>query len=88
MNTTLKEIAITAWACDKPDREAITLNCLQRIADATEAMAKRHTEIIEERDGHKADSDYYRQVADIQSRRISALRGVITKLKRKQGGKP
>lgn len=63
--------------------EQINTGALLRIADATEAMAKRHVELIEERDRFER---YYRQE---QSRRIAwersaaALKGQITKLKKR-----
>jgi hypothetical protein len=66
-----------------PDREEIKLGCLQRIADATEAMAKNHVQL-------QNSLDYYKRAYndEIESRRrlvrqVNALRGVITKLKKK-----
>lgn len=65
-----------------PDRDDIQLGCLLRIADATEAMAKYHVQIIKDRDL------YERLYRDSQAgsrkleRQNAALRGVITKLKK------
>lgn len=66
------------------NNDDLKVGALLRIADAAEAMAKRHTELINERDMYErlyrnADSDRveYRKT-------ISALKGVITKLKKKK----
>lgn len=67
-----------------PNREDIQLGCLLRIADATEAMAKRHTDLMPSR-------DYYERVArerlaqiEALLRQRAALRGAITRMKRAQ----
>ena len=62
-----------------------TINCgsLQRIADATELMARSHADLIAERD--KYLKWYEREMANkLRAQRyISSLRGVITKLRKK-----
>lgn len=63
--------------------EDIQTGALQRIANATEAMAADYVKMREERDRYK---QYYidtRTEKDRLYRRISALQGVITKLKKK-----
>ena len=63
--------------------EDIQTGALQRIANATEAMAADYVKMREERDRYK---QYYldaRAAKDKLYRRISALQGVITKLKKK-----
>lgn len=62
--------------------EAINAGSLQRIADATELMAKRHTELIAERDRFER---YYRSeqaCSQRLARQLSAAKGMQTKLKR------
>lgn len=63
--------------------EQITCGALLRISDATEAMAKNHIRM-------QADLDYYKRLAENRADRVThlersnaALRGTITKLKRK-----
>lgn len=71
-----------------PNLEDIKLGCLLRIADATELMAKRHTELMSQR-------DYYERLARDRGaeverlvRQRAALRGTITRMKRaKEGGR-
>ena len=61
--------------------EQIQTGCLQRIADATEAMAKNYNELIAERDRYKKQFyDTYKQFTHMESV-ISGYKGVVTKLK-------
>lgn len=62
--------------------EEINSGSLQRIADATEAMAKNYTNLLSEIQSLKEARDYYRDRNNEKDRTISALRGVITKLKK------
>jgi hypothetical protein len=83
-----RETSRVNWGKDvegknNPDRDDIQLGCLLRIADATEAMAKNHVRL-------QNDLDYYKRAynEEIEARRrlarqVNALRGVITKLKKK-----
>ena len=64
------------------DRE-IHSGCLQRIADATEAMAKSHTDLIEENRALRLESEVWEKTFLWAERRRAALCGVITKLKKK-----
>lgn len=64
--------------------EEINSGCLQRIADATEAIAKNYNSLLNQVEALKRDVNYYRDDRDRKDRKISALRGVITKLKKKQ----
>ena len=54
----------------------------QRIADAAEKMAMRHTELISDRDMYKKWYEQERALALHLNRSNNALRGQITKLKR------
>lgn len=68
---------------DAVSGEDIQIGCLQRIADATELMAKNYTKLQADLDMYKKwynESDENRWALE---RKISSLRGVITKLKNK-----
>jgi hypothetical protein len=62
--------------------EEIQVGALQRIADATEVMAKNHQNLIDERDRYKRRYEYEQKENQRMARRIAALQGVITKLKK------
>jgi len=62
--------------------EGINAGSLQRIADATEKMAESYTALIRERDHYKRWYEIVIKDVDQLGRSNSALRGVITKLKR------
>lgn len=86
-----KDHSRTAWH-SAPDADApplddrIKIGCLQRIADATEKMAQSYAALIEERDLYKRWYDEEERRRHSAERRIAALKGVITKLKK--GEKP
>jgi hypothetical protein len=65
----------------------IKIGCFQRIADATELMAQNYSTLIEERERYRCC--YNEASADLGRLRLScaALRGVITKLKKRLGGR-
>lgn len=63
--------------------ESINAGSLQRIADATEAMAKGHVELANERDRLKGWAENRQQRIERLERQNAALRGVITRLRRK-----
>ena len=65
-----------------PNREDIQLGCLLRIADATEAMAKRHTELISQRDYFERLARDRADTIETLRRQRAALRGSITRMKR------
>ncbi len=67
--------------------ERIQLGAVLRIADATEKMAQRHTELIAQRDHYKERAESSDRYASMLERRVSALKGQITKLKKKGGSK-
>lgn len=67
--------------------DELRTGALQRIADAVEKMAQRHTELIAERDRFER---YYRSEIDLRyaaERRCSALQGVITRMKKARRAK-
>jgi predicted nucleic acid-binding Zn-ribbon protein len=68
---------------DVPSLDQLKFGCLQRIADATELMAKNQEQL-------QRDHDYYKRMysvrgADLETlkRRLAAARGQVTKLKNK-----
>ena len=65
-----------------PSIDQLKLGCLQRIADATELMAKRHADLIAEMESTERSRDYWRERAERIERSNNALRGQITKLKK------
>lgn len=63
--------------------DQINTGAILRIADATEVMAKDHQDLINDRDWYK--KRYEEGLEDLKKldRKITAMKGVITKLKRK-----
>ncbi|MDO6747199.1 hypothetical protein [Gilvimarinus sp. 1_MG-2023] len=72
---------------EKPTREQLQLGCLQRIADATEAMCKDREKLERDYRYMRESRDRYRADCERLERRNAALRGVITRMKRKAQGK-
>lgn len=88
MSETFEKESRKAWTrVGEPSVEDLLLGCLQRIATATETMAQHNDRLICERDSARASRDYWRSEAEAAWRRLSAAKGQITRLKRKQGGR-
>lgn len=85
MSGTYIEESKRGWysTSDKPTTEQLQLGCLQRIAAATESMAKHNDQLVRERDGARADRDYWQDEAERMTRRLNAMKGQVTKLRRK-----
>lgn len=64
-----------------PTFEEIKTGSIQRIADASELMARNYASLVAERDRYKSSEEWSREECRRLWRRINALRGVITKLK-------
>lgn len=77
---TMKDISRQEWD-GKNTVESINAGSLQRIACAAELMAVNHAELIRDRDRYKRDWLYQKNRADGLEKRISALKGVATKLR-------
>jgi hypothetical protein len=60
----------------------VEVGCLQRIADATEAMAKPFVNLVSERERYERYYKSEREDNKRLARRIAALQGVITKMKK------
>lgn len=64
-----------------PGNERIKLGCLQRIASATEAMAKNHVQLQNDYNYMRESRDRYRDLYEKEAKRSAALRGWITRYK-------
>lgn len=72
------------WASGSTN-EDINAGSLQRIADATEKMAASYDAMRNDRDRYERWYKEERARCEKRDRQISALRGVITRLKRREG---
>lgn len=66
-----------------PTLDQLKFGAIQRIADATEKMAQRHTELIAERDQFERQYNAAQNWSEIYRARLSAAKGQITKLRKK-----
>lgn len=80
----LREAAKREWTtqADAPNHEELQTGALLRIADACEAMSKNHQALINEVDKYQRWYTAALAKVDERDRTITALRGVITKLKK------
>jgi len=75
------------WGTSSSDAlsiEQITLGATLRIADATEAMAKSHTALIEEKERYKRWHEEKSAAYDRLERSYRAVRGHLTRIKRER----
>lgn len=81
-----RDISKANWGTgDLPTIEQINTGSLQRIAAAIEVMSRSHASLINERDFYKRQYEQQRDRAAALRRQVAALRGAMTKLKRKRG---
>ena len=84
-----KDCSRTNFDIEKPTWELVKIGCLQRIADALEThlpeMAKNHAHLTTQHDMFKRWYQEQRAIVEQRDRTIAALRGQITKLKKKGG---
>lgn len=59
--------------------EQISAGALLRIADALEIISKNYSQLLNDKEFYKSRYENERMVAARQQRRISALKGVITR---------
>lgn len=73
------------WGCTdrQPDNDELKLGALLRIADATEVMAREYQRLINERDMYKRQYENARERGYRLERSNAALRGQITKLRKR-----
>lgn len=86
-NRSYRDESRSNWGCTDrvPDTNELKLGALMRIADATEVMAHEYKRLIEQRDMYER---WWRESsAGVKrlERRNAALRGQITKLRKKLG---
>lgn len=81
---TIAEDAKKAWNSGGT-WESINAGNLQRIADAVEKMSGSYAVVINERDYYQGQYRAQIRKREEAERTIRALRGVITKMKRKAG---
>lgn len=77
------------WGAELPEdqklsMDQIQLGCILRIADATEAMAKNHTQLQADLDWYKRQYNSYKERLEASENSNRSLRGVITKLRKAQ----
>lgn len=85
-NQSLRVISKKEWAHsgENPSIQDIELGALLRIADSTEKMAVNHAELIRSRDMYKGFYEQARLTLKLRDRQIAALRGHLSRAKRKQ----
>ena len=71
------------WCTGTPNHDQLKLGCLQRIADAIELMAQNYQSLIGQRNTYENWYKEERNKRLHQERCNAALRGVITKMKKK-----
>ena len=67
------------------NKDELQLGALLRIADATEVMAQNHVKLQNERDMYARWYKDSKARGERMARRIAALQGVITKMKKARG---
>lgn len=75
-----RDFSRRSWTGDETVAH-INAGSLQRIADATELMARRHLELIRERDDYERRYKVAIERESALERKLSAARGQITKLR-------
>jgi valyl-tRNA synthetase len=78
---TLRDTSRKVWSSNDT-LEAINAGSLQRIDDATEAMAKNHIALENQVKELEASRDYWRERYDLQERITRAQKGLVTKLRK------
>lgn len=74
------------WYSEKqetPNIEQLSFGCLQRIADATEVMAKNYNELIRERDLYKKRYENVSSENDRLRRSVASYKGKLKTAKSK-----
>lgn len=74
------------WGSNDPDSltlDQIQTGCMLRIADATELMARRYQDLIDDRDRYKRWYENQQQENAKLVRSNNAYKGIVKKLKKK-----
>lgn len=86
--STLREASSASWsASTTPTVEQINAGSLQRIADATEVVAKGYIALRDRADFYERRWREEKDSNENLVRRINSLRGVITRMKKARGAK-
>ena len=75
-------MADTLWVGTSTS-DQIKIKSLQRIADACELMAKSHAQLVSDRDMYERWYREGKETSEWMANRIRALKGVITRMKRR-----
>jgi hypothetical protein len=86
MSENLIEASRRNWrvTSEKATLDEIKTGCLQRIASSTELMVRNYRMLLNDCEIYQQMLDDEQRRREIAERRIRALRGVITKMKRRQ----
>lgn len=79
---TMRENSRREWDCNQT-LEQINCGSLQRIAEATELMAKNWALLVADRDRYKGYFEREKSACERLVRRVNALRGAVTKAKKR-----
>lgn len=63
--------------------EDINAGSMQRMADALELIAKDRQKLIDDKEYYQESAKRYQECYENEQRRVAALKGVITKLRKK-----
>lgn len=81
----VKKLSREEWlpAPGGPSMQDLSLGCLQRIAAATEVMAKQYNDLLADAKYQKEAKERAYRECDRANRSNAALRGVIKRMKKK-----
>jgi hypothetical protein len=82
-----KEDSKIEWGFDYKKGETISnahlnIGCLQRIANATEKISERYSDLIDDRDKYLRWYNEEKKVSERLANQIRGLRGTITRMKK------
>jgi hypothetical protein len=83
MSDNLRDKSKKGFTSDSNTLETINCGSFQRIADACELMASNYKRLQSENESMKAGMQYRNDRIEKLERKVSAYKGVITKLKKK-----
>lgn len=81
MSETLRDLSKKTWFPSDNTLASINAGSMQRIADATEKMAQRHTDLMRDRDWYERAFKEAARDREALKRQLSAAKGQITKLR-------
>jgi len=87
MDKKIEDITKTAWTIPEEhagNHENLLLSCFMRMATAQEAMAKNYLLLQADMEYYKGRTKHFQTQYEALTRSNIALRGVITRMKKKQ----